>query len=253
MFWFLYYTLCDVDTLDQLTRHCNWDPTAETTKTSKKGAELTKTRGCYLREAKSEEEGLTYKQLQDLCPSVLNEKAEANLFRTMVNIEKMRKKRAKTPANRREEIYKKELLGFEEPLRSLIHKFREWVRMQGGRKRKRDEEADSDYFETDDPDIVQLTHGEPKTFHAYRRANMFVEGEFGAALQTDLEKSFTAVHVHLPKNLGEDGNLEDFETKLTTLMENIINTTTQEGIAVKVHIHFVSWHVNCISVFGSEN
>jgi hypothetical protein len=152
----------------------------------------------------------------------------------------MPKKRIRTPANQKYEIYTNELESFEEPLRTMIHKFREWMREHGSKKEKKAAGELTIYHAEENPQIVDCIGGGPTTYHSFRQANMFVHGAFGEALKTDMEKSFTAVHVHLPKSLGgEDGNSEDFEAKLTTLVESIINTTTQQGTAVKVHIKFV--------------
>jgi hypothetical protein len=223
-------------------RHCNWDPCGKTKTTS----------GCFIMGAKCEEEGQTYKQLQDMCPSVVNEVEEALMFRKMANLAQMKKPRSRTPANQRHDIYAKEFMSFQEPLRTFINKFREWLRMQGKKRRVMNQEA-AEYLCMENPGVVQLNRAGTPTFHSYRRANMFVAGEFGAALLLDMEKSFTAVHVHLPRDLGDDGNSQELEIKLTTMMESILNTTTKQGVAVKVHFPFVSWHVNFISVFGSEN
>jgi hypothetical protein len=244
MLWFLYCTLCDVDTLDQLVRHCNWDPTAEVTRKLATGKKTT-TQGAFIDGVANEDHGLTYAQLQSLCPSVLNEKAVANLFRTSTKTAQMKRIRKKTPKNTRLQIYSKEISEFEEPLRTLIHKFREWYMQQPCNRRRRGAEAET-YHPEENPGIVQLTGGGPDTFHVFRRANMFDEGQFSSALLTELEKSFTAVHVRLPKNMGEDGDLSFFESNLTLMLEALINTTTQVGLVVKVHNDFVSRHVICL-------
>jgi hypothetical protein len=248
MYWILCFNLCDLDTLDALVRHCNWDPTTITRKTTSRG-KMIETGGSFIMDASKEAEGQTYTQLQEMCPSVLNEKEMANMFRMSMRTAKMPKKRPRTPVNQRYEIYATELATYEEPLRAMIHRFREWMRANetSGNEQKAWSSQLSVYHPEENPHIVEITAGGPPTMHSFRQADMFVAGAFSAALKTDMEKSFTAVHAHLPKSLGgADGNSEDFEAKLTTLVESIIDATTQRGTAVKVHIQFVSWHANCL-------
>ena len=237
---FVYMNGVVVDVLDNIVRHCNFNPHGKTKKKTNKG-KLVEYEGGKMWEVDKD-----YQALKDFCPTVINEKTQKDMFANLERVRHVKPPHSRTALGTQKLSYEKELMGFEEPMRKMILRCREFALKGIGETKE--ENADNGTLsvvdattvvELKDADIKQVdgqgpaTIGKTTTFHAFHQAAIFTQGALEETL-AHREKELKAVHVYLPDDFGKDEDSTISEEKLLTMLKGFTDTTRKTGMTVKV-------------------
>jgi hypothetical protein len=214
--------------VDIFVRHANWDPH----KRVKGMRRSSKAGGLLFFEEKD------YKGLKEFCPKLLtNEYLDQVLMKLQTKLKKIPKTTAK---GIRRKIMATEFDSYEEPLQTWIEAFRTAAR------RKMDsppDESDDDVMVVEEDDWVKIPQADDvgQTKHGFFCFDMFEDHAFEILEETARE--FTAVHLHLPKTLGQQqGGDITIKNSVERLLTSLIEVTTSTTLAVKVPLLCLPFH-----------
>jgi hypothetical protein len=222
------------DFLDHFVRAANYDPLQllpkkPVSKSKKKGKKEEQEEQKDTFGESFWEEQKDYKELKDLFPKIVNDVALQAVLKKMRNTSKMKKPPARTGTNVRTEIMEQELASYEEPLQAWINKVRAAARklkMKDANESEVEEQVYAQHW-------VTVQNEEDNTLHSFRQRNVFDSDAFKHLEEKEL--AFTAAHVHLPKNMGQDEQVEgSFQPNVHRMISGFINATTKIGLTIKV-------------------